>query len=42
MNEDRPAAATSDSPCPLAFVVLAAFASALVWLCTLVLNLPLR
>jgi hypothetical protein len=42
MNDERPAATEYDQPCPLAFVVLAAFASALVWMCTLVLKLPLQ
>jgi hypothetical protein len=31
-----------ERPCPLAFVVLATFTSTLLWLCALLVKLPLR
>ena len=42
MNDERPCAAVDDRPCPLAFVVLAVFASALVWLGVMLVHMPLR
>ncbi|HXG12728.1 MAG TPA: hypothetical protein VNK04_23420 [Gemmataceae bacterium] len=42
MNDDRPCSAVDDRPCPLAFVVLAASASALVWLCVMLSSISLR
>jgi hypothetical protein len=42
MDDFRPDTPTHDRPCPLAFVVLAAFVSALAWLSVVVVNLPLR
>jgi hypothetical protein len=42
MDDDRPATAAYDQPCPLAFVVLAVFASALVWMCAMLVNVPVR
>jgi hypothetical protein len=32
----------TDRACPLAFIGAAAFASALVWLCTMMQHLPVR
>jgi hypothetical protein len=42
MNDDRPATAAYDRPCPLAFVVLAVFASVLVWMCAVLVYMPVR
>lgn len=42
MNDARELLVTQDRPCPLGFLVVATFASGLVWLCAVLGHLPLR